>query len=179
VINAQRSFAAESNLPDNLPTAALLALIGTSARTQEPRAHVHRRARRQVDPAIGERVWPAPARRGGALSGHAIVSGQIAPGEKLTGEIANAEALDVSRSAYREAVQVLTAKGLVESRPKAGTRVLPRSRWNILDPQVLAWAFSAEPDLSFVRDLFELGPSSSPPRPASPPSAATRTTSRP
>jgi len=88
--------------------------------------------------------------------GTAIVSGQIAPGEKLTGEIANAEALDVSRSAYREAVQVLTAKGLVESRPKAGTHVLPRSRWNILDPAVLAWAFSAEPDVAFVRDLFEL-----------------------
>ncbi|MHA6719083.1 FadR/GntR family transcriptional regulator [Sphingomonas sp. RS6] len=88
--------------------------------------------------------------------GTEIVSGRIAPGEKLTGEVANAEALDVSRSAYREAVQVLTAKGLVESRPKAGTRVLPRSRWNMLDPQVLAWAFSGEPDTDFVRDLFEL-----------------------
>jgi DNA-binding FadR family transcriptional regulator len=88
--------------------------------------------------------------------GTQIVSGAIAPGEKLTGEVANAEALDVSRSAYREAVQVLTAKGLVESRPKAGTHVLPRSRWNMLDPQVLAWAFSGEPDTDFVRDLFEL-----------------------
>lgn len=88
--------------------------------------------------------------------GSAIVSGQILPGEILTGEVANAEALDVSRSAYREAVQVLTAKGLVESRPKAGTRVLPRSRWNILDPAVVAWAFSGEPDIDFVRDLFEL-----------------------
>ncbi len=88
--------------------------------------------------------------------GTQIVSGVIAPGEKLTGEVANAEALDVSRSAYREAVQVLTAKGLVESRPKAGTRVLPRARWNMLDPQVLAWAFSGEPDTDFVRDLFEL-----------------------
>ncbi|WP_066726631.1 FadR/GntR family transcriptional regulator [Sphingomonas pituitosa] len=88
--------------------------------------------------------------------GTQIVSGTIAPGEKLTGEVANAEALDVSRSAYREAVQVLTAKGLVESRPKAGTRVLPRARWNMLDPQVLAWAFSGEPDTDFVRDLFEL-----------------------
>ena len=88
--------------------------------------------------------------------GTAIVSGRIAPGETLTGEVANAEALDVSRSAYREAVQVLTAKGLVESRPKAGTRVLPRSRWNILDPAVLAWAFSGEPDIQFIRDLFEL-----------------------
>ena len=88
--------------------------------------------------------------------GSAIVSGRIAPGERLTGEIENAEALNVSRSAYREAVQVLTAKGLVESRPKAGTHVLPRSRWNILDPAVVAWAFSGEPDLDFVRDLFEL-----------------------
>jgi len=88
--------------------------------------------------------------------GTAIVSGEIAPGETLSGEIANAAALDVSRSAYREAVQVLTAKGLVESRPKAGTRVLPRNRWHILDPMVLAWAFSAEPDAGLVRDLFEL-----------------------
>ncbi|WP_406701385.1 FadR/GntR family transcriptional regulator [Sphingomonas caeni] len=88
--------------------------------------------------------------------GTAIVSGQIKPGERLTGEVANAEALDVSRSAYREAVQVLTAKGLVESKPKAGTRVLPRSRWNILDPAVLSWAFSGEPDKDFVRDIFEL-----------------------
>ena len=70
--------------------------------------------------------------------GTAIVSGEIAPGETLSGEIANAAALDVSRSAYREAVQVLTAKGLVESRPKAGTRVLPRNRWHILDPMLVA-----------------------------------------
>lgn len=88
--------------------------------------------------------------------GTAIVSGRIAPGERLAGQIANAAALDVSRSAYREAVQVLTAKGLVESRTKAGTRVLPRSRWNLLDPDVLAWAFSGDPDIGFVRDLFEL-----------------------
>ncbi|MBO9669890.1 MAG: FadR family transcriptional regulator [Sphingobium sp.] len=88
--------------------------------------------------------------------GSAIVSGAIAPGERLTGEVENAEALDISRSAYREAVQVLTAKGLVESRPKIGTIVLPRNRWNLLDPAVLAWAFSGEPDMEFVRDLFEL-----------------------
>ena len=88
--------------------------------------------------------------------GRAIVGGDIQPGERLTGEVANAEALEVSRSAYREAIQVLSAKGLVESRTKAGTRVLPRSRWNLLDPDVLAWAFSGEPDIAFVRDLFEL-----------------------
>jgi DNA-binding FadR family transcriptional regulator len=88
--------------------------------------------------------------------GMAIVSGRYAPGDTLSGEVAFAEELDVSRSAYREAVQVLTAKGLVESRPKAGTRVLPRNRWNLLDPDVLAWFFAGEPDVEFVRNLFEL-----------------------
>ena len=88
--------------------------------------------------------------------GAAIVSGRIEPGTRLTGEVENAEALNVSRGAYREAVQVLTAKGLVASKTKDGTRVLPRSNWNLLDPMVLAWAFSGEPDFTFVRDLFEL-----------------------
>jgi DNA-binding FadR family transcriptional regulator len=88
--------------------------------------------------------------------GVAILSGEFRPGDTLSGEVAFSEALDVSRSAYREAVQVLTAKGLVESRPKAGTRVLPRNRWNLLDPDVLAWAFTGEPDIQLVRSLFEL-----------------------
>ncbi|SNS11881.1 transcriptional regulator, GntR family [Sphingomonas laterariae] len=88
--------------------------------------------------------------------GTAILSGEYAPGDTLSGEVAFAEELEISRSAYREAIQVLTAKGLVESRPKAGTRVLPRNRWNLLDPDVLAWAFAGEPDVEFVRNLFEL-----------------------
>ncbi|MFB0872823.1 MULTISPECIES: FadR/GntR family transcriptional regulator [unclassified Sphingobium] len=110
--------------------------------------------------AEGARAVRGPGRRlHGAIAhklGMAILSGQYQPGDTLSGEVAFAEELDVSRSAYREAIQVLTAKGLVESRPKAGTRVLPRTRWNLLDPEVLAWAFAGEPDIQFVRDLFEL-----------------------
>ncbi len=85
-----------------------------------------------------------------------ILSGAYRPGDTLSGEVAFAQALDVSRTAYREALQTLAAKGLVESRPKTGTRVLPRHRWNLLDPDVLAWAFSGEPDMQLVRSLFEL-----------------------
>lgn len=88
--------------------------------------------------------------------GTEILSGKYGPGDVLPGEVAFAEELQVSRSAYREAIQVLTAKGLVASRPKTGTRVLPRDRWNLLDPDVLGWAFVAEPDIDFVHDLFEL-----------------------
>jgi len=88
--------------------------------------------------------------------GIAILSGRHAPGALFEGEIESAGRLGVSRTAYREAVRILAAKGLIESRPKAGTRVTPRARWNLLDPELLAWMFSDEPDPAFVRDLFEL-----------------------
>jgi DNA-binding FadR family transcriptional regulator len=85
-----------------------------------------------------------------------ILTGRYQPGETLPGEIEFAQSLRVSRSAYREAVRILIAKGLVESRTRTGTRVSPRERWNLLDPEVLGWSFESEPDEAFVRDLFEL-----------------------
>lgn len=88
--------------------------------------------------------------------GRAILSGRHKPGELFAGEIEYSEKLKVSRTAYREAIRILTAKGLLESRPKAGTRVTPRSRWNLLDPDILAWMFAGKPDEAFIRDLFEL-----------------------
>jgi DNA-binding FadR family transcriptional regulator len=88
--------------------------------------------------------------------GVAIVSGKHVPGDVLPGEIEFAEQLDVSRSAYREAVRMLAAKGLVESRPKTGTRVSPQRNWSLLDPDVLAWMFETEPSQDFIRGLFEL-----------------------
>ena len=88
--------------------------------------------------------------------GMAILSGSYQPGDSLEGEIEQSLAMGVSRTPYREAIRILTAKGLLESRPKAGTRVTPRSRWNLLDPDLLAWTFSGEPDPAFVKALFEL-----------------------
>jgi len=85
-----------------------------------------------------------------------IVSGKRAPGQLLGGEIEASEALGISRTAYREAIRILAAKGLIESRPKAGTRVTPRARWNMLDPDVLAWMFEGDPGRDFITALFEL-----------------------
>src|SRR5262245_56428981 len=50
--------------------------------------------------------------------GVAIVSGRYRPGDILGGEVESSEELRVSRTAYREAVRILSAKGLVESRPR-------------------------------------------------------------
>jgi len=44
-----------------------------------------------------------------------------------------------SRTVLREAVKMLTAKGLLSARPRLGTRVLPESSWNLLDPDILRW----------------------------------------
>jgi DNA-binding FadR family transcriptional regulator len=85
-----------------------------------------------------------------------IVSGKHRPGDLLGGEISAAEQLSVSRTAYREAVRILAAKGLVDARPKVGTRINPRNLWHLLDPDVLDWMFELEPDLVLLDSLFEL-----------------------
>jgi DNA-binding FadR family transcriptional regulator len=85
-----------------------------------------------------------------------IVSGRYQPGHVLDGEIEASERLDVSRTAYREAVRILAAKGLVDSRPRVGTRVSPQAQWHLLDPDVLAWVFSDDPDPAVLASLFEL-----------------------
>lgn len=85
-----------------------------------------------------------------------IVTGRYQPGEILDGEIAAADRLNVSRTAYREALRMLAAKGLVESRPKTGTRVSERAAWHLLDPDVLSWIFEFEPEDDLLASLFEL-----------------------
>lgn len=88
--------------------------------------------------------------------GTEIVTGKRPPGSLLPGEIELAKELGVSRSVVREALRMLSAKGLLQSRPKAGTRVREREDWNILDPVLLQWMFGSVPPAQFVRNLFEL-----------------------
>lgn len=106
-----------------------------------------------------ERARRGPLRLHGTIArdlGMGIVSGLYKPGDILSGEVASSARLSVSRTAYREAVRILAAKGLVESRPKVGTKVSTRDQWQLLDPDVLAWAFDSEPDLDLLNSLFEL-----------------------
>ena len=84
--------------------------------------------------------------------GRRIVSGAIRPGELLPAE----SHLKASRTVVREAIKVLAAKGLVESRPKTGTRVRPAASWNLLDPDVLAWQQEGMPQPAFLRKLTEV-----------------------
>jgi DNA-binding FadR family transcriptional regulator len=83
----------------------------------------------------------------------AEMDGHIA---SLNTEGALARHLKVSRTATREAIKVLAAKGLVELRRKVGIRVKSRSEWHLLDPDLLLWHCEAGLTDLFVRNLHEL-----------------------
>jgi DNA-binding FadR family transcriptional regulator len=88
--------------------------------------------------------------------GSRIVSGRLRPGEALPTEAELEVELGSGRSAGREALKVLTAKGLVRSRTRTGTLVQPSESWNLLDPDVLAWRYEDEPSDQHLLDLTGL-----------------------
>lgn len=62
----------------------------------------------------------------------------------------------VSRSVTREAVKMLTAKGLLVARPRKGTTVQPPRAWNLFDPDVLRWMLDRKFSLDLLRQFNEL-----------------------
>jgi len=71
--------------------------------------------------------------------GIAIVSGSYSNSNPFPVEADLCRQFGVSRSVLREAVKMLTAKGLLGARPRHGTWVQPEDHWNTLDPDVLRW----------------------------------------
>ncbi|MBC8131280.1 MAG: FadR family transcriptional regulator [Rhizobiaceae bacterium] len=107
---------------------------------------------------------PAAARQAGVnvhewLAGEIglrIVRGDYPPGTILPNEAKWSEMFGVGRSAVREAIKMLMAKGLLSSRPKIGSWVEPTKRWNLLDRDVLAWYATAPDREAFLRTVQEL-----------------------
>ena len=92
----------------------------------------------------------------GAL-GRAILAGRLGPGDLVPGEIEVGRRFEASRTVVREAFKTLSAKGLIESRRRAGTRVRARAAWHLLDADVLAWRLDAgEGESKFVADLLHV-----------------------
>ncbi len=85
-----------------------------------------------------------------------IVAGVFPPGTLLPNEAEMRARFAVSRTALREAYSVLAAKGLILPRPKIGTRVRPKTDWNMLDPEVLTWHVEAVPNEEFISELYTL-----------------------
>lgn len=88
--------------------------------------------------------------------GEAIVAGRYAVGGALPPEPVLCAELGVSRTVVRESVKSLVAKGLIQTGPKVGTRVLPADQWNWFDADVISWQVSVGLQPEFVRDLQDL-----------------------
>jgi len=95
--------------------------------------------------ARGERLHHSLAQDIGAR----ILRGEYAPGSLLPNEAEWCDVYGVSRTAVREAIKMLMAKSLLASRPKIGSWVEPKERWNLLDRDVLSW-YATSPD----REVF-------------------------
>ena len=88
--------------------------------------------------------------------GRRVVGGVYPAGALLPNEDQLCAELAVSRTALREAIKVLAAKGLLEPRPRIGTRVRATEQWNLLDPDILAWRCATGADAEFLQHLTEL-----------------------
>ncbi len=133
-------------------------LSGTRPPIQPRNFQEGRADQRSARPPRGSRTYSRRSLHGRVAHdlGSRILGGKLKPGQVLAPEDELSAALGVSRTALREAIKLLAAKGLMESRPRTGTRIRPREHWNFLDPDVLAWHFEAEPVERSVRDLFQL-----------------------
>ena len=88
--------------------------------------------------------------------GAAIISGQYQANELLPVEAELCEKFGVSRSVLREAVKVLSAKGLLTTRRRRGTMVTPSSHWNLFDPDVLGWILRSKFSLPLLIEFTDV-----------------------
>jgi DNA-binding FadR family transcriptional regulator len=88
--------------------------------------------------------------------GRRIVSGEWKTSETLPTETELMDELKVGRSVVRESIRILNAKGLVRSRQMAGTTVMPRANWRLLDPDLIQWRMEAADRKMLLRDLLRV-----------------------
>lgn len=110
----------------------------------------------------GQSAERGRSRAGTGLYGSLVdlIGQEIIDGELPVGTIVLADQLGerfgVSRSVVREAVRTLSSMGLVEARPQVGTRVLPKARWDLLNPHVVRWRGRGRDYLVQMKELLEL-----------------------
>jgi DNA-binding FadR family transcriptional regulator len=88
--------------------------------------------------------------------GQSIVAGRFAVDRPFMTEAELSKAYGASRSVTREAVKMLTAKGLLSARPRQGTSVQPEGNWNLLDPDVLRWLLERKFSLKLLHQFTEM-----------------------
>lgn len=100
---------------------------------------------------VGSPLPNGAAREAVAVLGRRITNGIYPLGQIMPTEPELAVSLDVSRTTVRDAIKVLSGKGLVRTARRYGTRVCPLEEWSLLDPDVVSWHDPAHPR---IRQMF-------------------------
>jgi len=88
--------------------------------------------------------------------GQAVVTQAYTDADPFPIEAELCKQFGASRTVLREAVKMLTAKGLLSARPRQGTWVQPESKWNLLDPDVLRWLLERKFSLQMLAEFTEV-----------------------
>ncbi len=88
--------------------------------------------------------------------GQAIVTGVYGANNPFPVEAELCRQLGASRSVLREAVKMLTAKGLLKARPRQGTWIEPEENWNLLDPDVLSWLLDRKFSIEVLSEFTQV-----------------------
>jgi DNA-binding FadR family transcriptional regulator len=88
--------------------------------------------------------------------GSSIVRGDLPAGKPLPIEAELGKKFGASRTVMREAVKILSTKGLIGQRPRVGTYVHTEDKWDLLDAEVLTWILDRHFSHSLVREFLEV-----------------------
>ena len=88
--------------------------------------------------------------------GSSIVRGEVPAGKSLPIEAELGKKFGASRTVMREAVKILSTKGLIGQRPRVGTFVHPEEKWDLLDAEVLTWILDRHYSHALVREFLEV-----------------------
>jgi DNA-binding FadR family transcriptional regulator len=111
----------------------------------------------------GARTQSKPVARGKNLTarivhalGIEIVTGRYSHKRPFPVEAELCTKYGASRTVLREAVKMLTAKGLLAARPRQGTWVEPEGKWNLFDPDVLRWMLERKFSVALLIEFTQI-----------------------
>lgn len=123
-------------------------IVNVRARSGIERKGAVPRSGRLRKPRVKAEVVAAMAR--------AILTGEVAQGSFMPTEAELCQQYGVSRTVVREATKVLESKGLLSIRSRVGTQVQDKAVWNLLDPDMLAWAEDSSEQPEYIASLMEI-----------------------
>ena len=85
-----------------------------------------------------------------------ILTGNLPQGSKLPADTALCAQYGVSRTVLREALRLLTAKGLIYARPRLGTMVAPQAGWALWDRDIMLWRQQAGHEAAMLAEIADI-----------------------